>query len=119
VDQLRKGIAELKSVRPYWLGDYYPLAPGSLDETVWAGYQFHRPELNAGFALLFRRPNAAEKTFTARLRGLDPRARYTVTFAESFDVQATRTLTGSELAQLTVQIGSAPGSLMIRYKQTP
>jgi len=118
LNELRTGIAELKSVRQYWLGDYYPLAPGGLDETVWAGYQFHRADLNSGFALLFRRPKAAEKTFTAGLRGLDPKARYTVTFAESFDVKETRTITGAELAKLSVQIDSAPGSLMIRYKRT-
>jgi len=46
--QIEEGIAELKSVRQYWLGDYYPLAPGGLDETVWAGYQFHRADLNGG-----------------------------------------------------------------------
>jgi alpha-galactosidase len=119
VDELRKGIVELKSVRQYWLGDYYPLAPGGLDETVWAGYQFHRTDLNGGFALLFRRPKAVAKTFTAELRGLDPKARYTVTFAESFDVKETRTMTGAELAKLSVQIDSVPGSLIIRYKRTP
>lgn len=115
LDELRKGIAELKSVRQYWLGDYYPLAPGSLDESVWAGWQFHRPDLNAGFALLFRRPQAAQRAFTARLRGLDPRTLYRVTFAESFDVMKTRTMTGAQLASLRVELASAPGSLMIRY----
>src|SRR5260370_31410601 len=116
VNELKKGIGELKSVQQFWLGDYYPLAPGSLNETAWAGYQFHRLDMNSGFALLFRRPQAAETGFTARLRGLDPKARYQVTFAESFDVKETRTMTGAELEKLRAEIGSAPGSLMIRYK---
>ena len=117
LDQLKKGIAELKSVRQYWLGDYYPLAPGSLDDSAWAAWQFHRPDLNGGFAVLFRRPQAAERGFTARLRGLEPQTRYQVTFAESFDVKETRTMTGAQLAQLHVELGSAPGSLMIRYQK--
>jgi len=119
IDQLKKGVEELKSVRQYWLGDYYPLAPGSLDETVWAGYQFHSPDQAAGFALMFRRPRAAQAMFTAHLRGLEPKTRYRVTFAETFDVKETRTMTGAELAKLRVEIGSAPGSLMVRYQKTP
>lgn len=119
VNELRKGIAELKSIRQYWLGDYYPLAATSLDENVWAGYQFYRPDMKGGFALLFRRPRALDASFTVRLRGLNPQARYRVTFAETFDVMDQQTITGAELASLRIEIRSAPGSMMIRYQEAP
>ena len=64
-------------------------------------------------------PHAAQAMFTAHLRGLEPKTRYRVTFAETFDVKETRTMTGAELAKLRVEIGSAPGSLMVRYQKTP
>src|SRR5437763_1110194 len=54
-DQLRKAIEQLKDLRPFWLGDYYPLSPIDFNENAWCGWQFDRPDLQAGFALLFRR----------------------------------------------------------------
>ena len=119
VDELRKGIAELKSVRPYWLGDYYPLTPATLDESAWAGWQFNRPEMGGGFAVLFRRPKSAQPTYNARLRGLDPQASYEVTFAETYAVKEKRVMAGAALAKLRVAISTVPGSVLIRYRKTP
>jgi alpha-galactosidase len=117
VDELRKGIAELKSVRPYWLGDYYPLTPANLDDSSWAGWQFNRSEMGGGFAVLFRRPKSEQAAYAARLRGLDAKASYQVTFAETFEVKAKRVMTGAELSTLRVEVASAPGSVMIRYRK--
>ena len=59
LDELRKAIAELKVLRPYWLGDYYPLTPINLEQDAWCAWQFNRADLNAGFAMFFRRPKSA------------------------------------------------------------
>ena len=45
-DQLRKAIAEIKALRPYWLGDFYPLTPVTIDDRVWCAWQFDRPDLS-------------------------------------------------------------------------
>ena len=56
IAELSKGIAELKSLRRYWLGDYYPLTEIDNDKSHWCGWQFNRPDLKSGFAMFFRRP---------------------------------------------------------------
>jgi alpha-galactosidase len=117
VDQLRKAVSEIKSLRPYWMGDFYPLTEINQDERAWCGWQFDRPDLGAGFAHFFRRSKSADASLDAGLRGLDRRAKYEVTLAETYDVKATQVMTGGKLAKLRVEIGSAPGSLLVRYRK--
>jgi alpha-galactosidase len=117
LDELRKAIAELKMLRPYWLGDYYPLTPINIEQDTWCGWQFNRPDLNAGFVMFFRRPKSAETAYEATLHGIDLKSSYEVSFAETYDVGSRRVMTGSQLAHLHVEIKSAPGSLLVRYRQ--
>ena len=51
----KRSTALTRRVRPFLIGDFYPLFPHLESEEVWFGYQFHRPDLEAGLALLFRR----------------------------------------------------------------
>jgi hypothetical protein len=53
------------------------------------------------------------------LRGLDSNADYEVTFAETYDVKEKRVITGAELGKLRVEIGSAPGVMLVRYPRVP
>jgi alpha-galactosidase len=117
IDQLRKAIAELKMLRPYWLGDYYPLTPINLEPDTWCGWQFNRPDLHGGFAMFFRRPKSAKASYEAALQGIDPKASYDVSFAETYDVSSKRVMTGSELAHLRVDINQTPGSMLVRYQK--
>ncbi len=117
LDELRKAIAELKMLRPYWLGDYYPLTPINLEQNAWCAWQFNRAELNAGFAMFFRRPKSAQTSYEAKLQGIDPQSSYEVSFAETYDVGSRRVMTGNELAHLRVEIKHAPGSLLVRYRK--
>ena len=117
LDQVKAGIAELKSLRPYWLGDYYPLTEINLDEHAWSGWEFYRPDLNAGFAVLFRRSLSTQPSFETDLRGLDPSASYELTFARTYEVGEKRTMTGEQLQHLRVEIDTAPGSVLIRYQK--
>ena len=116
LDQVQRGIAELKSLRPYWLGDYYPLTNIDLDQRTWAGWQFHRPDLKAGFAVFFRRRLSEQSSLEATLHGLDPAARYEVTFADTYEIKNKRTMSGKQLMRLHVGISTTPGSLLIRYQ---
>ena len=118
-DELRKAITELKTLRPYWLGDYYPLTSINLQPDVWCGWQFDRADLKVGFAMFFRRPKSGESTFRAALHGIEPGAVYKVSLSETYDPAPARTMTGAELQNLQVAIENAPGSLLVRYERSP
>jgi hypothetical protein len=96
------------------LGDFYPLFPHSYDQDVWYGYQFHRPDLDAGFAVLFRREACPERSTEVALRGLDRAASYEVII---HDTGETRVETGAALAAFRADIEYPPGSLIVFYRK--
>ena len=115
----RRQVERYKHMRGFLNGDFYPLTPCSLEE-VWMGYQFHRPDLDKGVALVFRRYDSnrtlypARETFTLRLRGLNPARDYRVSFEAANHVQA---LTGEALARgVELSLGKPPAAEMISYK---
>ena len=57
---VRRTVAIYRKLRPFMVGDFYPLFPHSDSEEAWFGYQFHRPDLNAGAAILFRREKSKD-----------------------------------------------------------
>jgi alpha-galactosidase len=113
----RQAIGEVKELRPLYFGDYYPLLEINASEQAWSGWQFDRPELGRGFAMLFRRPHSPYNGVDVHLRGLDPQGKYAVEFRETYVAQQKRTMTGAELARLRVEIGSSPGSVLIAYRK--
>lgn len=117
VTEVRKGIAEVKEQRPYWLGDFYPLTEINTDETAWAGWQLHREDLNGGFVTMFRRRRSVEPQKQVTLHGIDSGAQYEVTMAESFDPGPKQILTGTQLEHLKVSLSSPQSSVLIRYKK--
>ena len=86
-------------MRPFYLGDFYQLTDetGAGDD-VWCAWQCHRPDLKAGFAIVFRRGAAAGESRTFRLGGIDPNATYQV---EGYD-GSKKTAPSSELKDWTV-----------------
>jgi alpha-galactosidase len=128
-DWLRTMVEQLKRVRPYYYGDYYPLSPcstrgdctmeGSKERSAaweWAAWQFNRPEEGDGILQAFRRDKCEEATKTYRLRHLDPSAHYEIT---NFDVEGSLTRSGKELmeAGLAMEIKDQPGAALIAYKR--
>ena len=85
---------------------------------TWCAWQFNRPELGKGFAVFIRRLKSPHEVFTAQLQGLDPKVRYEVTFAESFDIKLNRAFTGEALRKLPIEISSSPGTMRVRYRKT-
>ena len=116
-EELREAVAEIKQNRPYWLGDFYPLTRINLHDNEWCAWQFHRRDLSAGYALFFRRPKSAQSSMTVSLHGLDSAVKYDVTFAETYDVTDRRSMTGADLTKLHVNLPSAPGSMLVRYRR--
>lgn len=110
----KANVAELKSLRELWLGDYYPQTEITVDETQWCGWQFHRSDLDKGFVMLFRRPESRYPSLELKLGGLVAEQKYRVTFV---DTQKTQTMTGAELAKLRVTIDTLPGSALVVYEK--
>jgi alpha-galactosidase len=113
-DKARRAIQEAKSLRPLYLGDYYPLTDINLDERHWIAWQFDRPDLGEGFAMYFRRSNSPYTSIDSGLHAINPKAKYEVTIPDSSEK---RRMTGSELARMHIEIDSAPASLLLRYKR--
>jgi alpha-galactosidase len=128
-DWMRTMVAQLKLVRPYYYGDYYPLLPCSQNSDCttdptkersaafeWAASQFNRPEQGDGMVQAFRRDKNGEPSKNLTLRGLDPSARYEVS---DLDAQKPSTISGKELMQhgLHVEIKDARGAAIIIYKK--
>lgn len=118
VEQARKAFEEIKSLRPYWSGDFYPLIERiDADERNWCAWQFHRTDLDAGFAVFFRRSRSPFVSIDVALRGVNPAAEYNVTFKETYEVKEKRAMSGTKLRTLRIEIGNAPGSMLVMYEK--
>ncbi len=80
-------------------------------------YQFHRRDTGRGFALIFKRKAGEGDTFPLAPRGLDPDARYAV----SFEGGGTHSVyTGAEMAKgVQVKIDKTPGAELAIYEKQP
>ena len=128
-DWLRIQVEQLKQIRPYYYGDYYPLSPCSENTNCttawneehsaafeWAAWQFNRPEQGDGMIQAFRRDKSHDQANELRLRGLDPVATYKVS---DLDGRVMTTSSGADLMQkgLHVEIADVPGAIIILYKR--
>lgn len=109
---MKKSVAIYRKLRPYMLGDFYPLFPHSDAANAWYGYQFNRPEQTDGFALVFRRGQAAEET-AVKLRGLDPERIYALS---DLDKPGVTNLSGRALMETGLPVKLPPsGSTIVLY----
>ncbi len=111
---LKQTVAVYEKVRPYMLGDFYPLFPHKPDNNLWFGYQFHRGDKDSGMAVLFRREKNPEPEKAVALKGLNPETEYEVSL-EGLDKR--QVAKGKELAVFKVQIPDAPGSVIVYYQK--
>ncbi|MEW6357468.1 MAG: glycoside hydrolase family 36 protein [Planctomycetota bacterium] len=114
LEKARRAIEETKSLRPFWIGDCYPLFEINLDESHWCGWQFHRPDLAQGFAMVFRRSQSPYSKARICLRGLVAEEKYIVTFV---DRDKKTTLTGADLQTLSLELESPATSVLILYEK--
>ena len=100
------------------MGDFYPLTPYSLDESVWMAWQFDIPENGEGVVQAFRRPQSPDDTATYRLRGLEANAVYELT---SLDRGEERRAKGRELMQQGLQVTAKqkPWAAIVLYRKVP
>ncbi len=115
VKNAKRAIAELKSLRPYFLGDFYLLHPLSISYNDWFAYQYNRPDLKSGFAVFLRRHESAFTEMEAGLKGIDPQAKYKVSMTSEFGNPDPKRMNGKELVKIKITIPEKPGSILLRY----
>ncbi|MEJ5199173.1 MAG: glycoside hydrolase family 36 protein [Anaerolineae bacterium] len=114
---VRQAIAEWRSIRPFFTGDFHLLIPLTVSEHDWCAWQFHRPDLAAGIAMFFRRHRSPYGTATVGLRQIEPDAGYEVSLSPGYDPAPSTVLKGRDLQEMTVTISEKPGSLLLRYRR--
>lgn len=116
---LRRLYAGWKDICHNYSGDYYPLTPYSLADSVWLAWQFNRPEVGEGMVQAFRRRTAADETVHLKVRGLDRGASYVIKVVDGPGCEGLdgKRLTGAELmrAGLAVRLKEAPSAAVITY----
>ena len=114
----KQAIAEIKLLRPLFLGDFYPLLPIGTSQGDWHAYQLDRSDLRQGCALAFRRPESQDSMREIRLENIDPDAEYSVAITgETYDKAAAKPMHGRELLPLKVRIDRRPGSTLVQYSR--
>jgi alpha-galactosidase len=114
-DKIRMLVKQWREAMPYYYGDFYPLTADSKDKGVWIAWQFDRPEKNDGIVQAFRRADSPYESVRFKLRGLDPKAKYRISWING---DKKLEMSGEELAQkgLLVEIDAQPGVAVIKYQ---
>jgi len=113
---LRRLTEQWRKISSYYLGDYYPLTPYSLEPDAWIAWQFDSPETGEGMVQAFRRQENSFESGRFKLRGLDPAAQYKVRHLNGGgEVEET----GRALMEkgISVLIEDQPGAAVLTYKQ--
>ena len=115
-DLLRHLIHQWRQISHYYMGDYYPLTPYSLDKDVWIGWQFHKPDSDEGMIQVFRRDENPSESMTFQLNGLTSNKNYILT---NLDTNGTETVSGKDLLTtgLKITLKRKPSSALIVYRQ--
>ena len=104
-----------QDIRPYMVGNYYPLTYGGVDTTKYLAMQFDE-NAEEGMALIYKRENVEENKYTLKLNGLDPNKTYVLHDYDS--PEATFELTGKTLMEegTELSINDTPKAVIIVYK---
>jgi alpha-galactosidase len=118
-DRAAAVLAEAKADRKFWYGDFYPLTAASTAPDGFAAWQLHRPDLDAGLVLAFRRRTCPYPTLEADLRAVRPAGRYRVESVDDAGQRVVRILKGRELADgFELHLPVRGSSLRVRYEAT-
>ncbi|MDO8685161.1 MAG: alpha-galactosidase [Clostridiales bacterium] len=114
--EVKKRVEEVKTLRPLYYGDFYPLTEYSIESDVWCAYQLDRKDLNRGAVLIFRREMSPYTTAKFKLGGLDPDSLYELT---DIDSGKKMKLAGKILIEegIEISIALAPCSVIITYRK--
>ena len=110
-------IAEWRSIRPFFLGDFHHLLPLTISYHDWCAWQLHREDLGAGIAVFLRRHRSPFPTIAASLKHIALDTQYDVSLSPGYIEAPSQRMPGTDLAQLILSIPEAPGSLLLRYRR--
>jgi alpha-galactosidase len=111
---LRAAVAEIQRLRPCMSGSFRRLGPSTPGDN-WAATQFHVPEREAGFAVVYRRPACPLDVVSLDLGDIDPDAVYDVEIRPTYAPTGSTRRTGAELQKLHVDLPAAPAAVLIEY----
>ncbi|MDO8585946.1 MAG: alpha-galactosidase [Armatimonadota bacterium] len=107
-------VDRYKQVRHLLTGAWYPLLPYSRDPKDWIASQYHRPDLDEGMILAFRRAESPNRTVEVSLRGLDPKATYELSYGSG----KTAKIMGEDLQRkLALILPAKRSSELILYRK--
>lgn len=113
VERGHKLLDRYRSVRHLMIGAWYPLLPYSREPGDWIASQYHRPDLDEGMVLAFRRAESPQVSVDVRLQGLTPDKRYEVLHLDGLK----RVTSGRELMhRLEIALSDRPGTGLIKYR---
>jgi alpha-galactosidase len=117
MDLAKATLAEAKADQKYWYGDFYPLTLCSVSPGDWMAYQFHRADLDEGLVLAFRRAQSPYTGLEVRLKGLNARQTYRLSFIDDAREVTKREMKGRELLDgWELRMPERGTSLIVRYK---
>lgn len=107
-------VERYKKVRHLLTGEWYPLTGYSYDTDVWQAVQYHRPDLDEGIVLAFRRKDSPYRSLEVDLQGLVPDHRYRLHSDQRGELPGQ---SGQSLGhKYIIELNQAPASEMIHYK---
>ncbi|MCE5198883.1 MAG: glycoside hydrolase family 36 protein [Armatimonadota bacterium] len=113
----QKLLAEVKENGKYWYGDLYTLTPITTSADQFMAYQWHRPDLDEGIIMAFRRAECASPDLLVSLRDVDAAKTYDVEFVDGELNKSVQQISGEQLCKgLKLTILNTNSSLMVRYK---
>jgi alpha-galactosidase len=112
---VRRFFEEWKLIAPYFYGDFYPLTPYNIDNSLWIAWQYDLPKENKGVIQVFRRPESIYDALRVKLQGLNPKALYHV---KDLDNRIDLRKNGQELMEhgLSVSFDSDYGAAIVFYE---
>ena len=111
----KKHLERYREIRHLLIGGWYPLLPYSRNHTDWMASQYHRPDLDEGMILIFRRPDSSYQTTEVSLHGLEAEATYELSYEST---GAKKRMQGADLMgrfQVTI-LGKHQSDLIIYRK---
>ena len=116
---LARLVRRWRSVAAYYLGDYYPLTPYSLEGTSPIAWQFDRPDVGEGMLQVFSRAgDCAVEAVRIRPKALDPGAQYAFATVDGRELKRGN---GADLMKqgVSVALPSVPGAAVVVYQRQP
>lgn len=116
LEKAQVAMAEIRENRKFYYGDFYPLTPMTAGADSFPVYQLHRPDLDAGLVLAFRREHCRIVGLVVAPAAVKPDASYQVEFIDENREKRVANMTGKEMtAGLELRVKAPAQSMAVRY----